>query len=825
MITTPIAEERVAHYRKSGETQRLERHLLETSFLASTFARKVNLSLAGELVGLLHDLGKYSDEFQQYLRSSVGIEEQDGDNQHIGFRKAKGKVDHSSAGAQRLWRGLRDGSPTDRVVGEILALCIASHHSGLIDCVDASGADLLSRRIAKPEELSHGEEAWAKADASVRQRYNELITSDRLKTEVRDLISDLGRTDQSKTARYFKLGLLVRFLLSCLLDADRINTADFDRPWLGESRLKGQYESWQVLLDRLELHLSRFVDDTQIDQLRRDVSAHCLAASERKPGIFTLTVPTGGGKTLASLRFALHHAARHQMERVIYVIPYTSIIDQNAEQVRQILEPETCEVATGSIVLEHHSNLLPERHSWRNKLLTENWDAPVVFTTMVQLLDALFGGGTRGARRMHQLAKSIVIFDEIQTLPIKCVHLFNNAMNFLVDHCGSTVLLCTATQPILHEVNERKGAIRLSQQSELMPDVSALFQTLSRVQVLDRRKPGVWTNAEVAQLAVKETSSSRTCLVVVNTKSAAQALYFLCRDQLPPKSIFHLSTNMCAAHRKECLRKIKELIAPECGSQVLCISTQLIEAGVDLDFGSAIRFVAGLDSIAQASGRCNRHGHRALGKVHIVNPEEDKSEMISDIRIGRQAAMRVLDEIAGDGGINPLSPEVMYQYFHYYFFERRHQMDYPVTTQEHERSDTLLNMLSENKAAVSSATQPITNYLRQSFKTAAELFKSIDSPTEGVIVPYGDGASIVARLAIESEPEEQLRLLRQAQQFTVNVFPQIMRRLQAQDALREAPEGTGILCLDERYYHPEFGLTESPIDNTEVRHFKDTQYH
>lgn len=198
-MTAPIIGQCVAHYRETGEVQSLERHLLETSALASTFAQKIDLPLAGELVGLLHDLGKYSEEFQQYLRSIAGLQEQDGDDQPIDSKKQRGNVDHSSAGAQRVWEGFRSGSPANRVVGEILALCIASHYSGLIDCVDAAGADLLSRRIAKPEVLSHRDEAWAKADISVRKRYNELITSDSLKTKVRDLVADLGQTEPSKT--------------------------------------------------------------------------------------------------------------------------------------------------------------------------------------------------------------------------------------------------------------------------------------------------------------------------------------------------------------------------------------------------------------------------------------------------------------------------------------------------------------------------------------------------------------------------------------------------------------------------------------------------
>ncbi|MDD5724500.1 MAG: DEAD/DEAH box helicase [Syntrophales bacterium] len=245
-----------------------------------------------------------------------------------------------------------------------------------------------------------------------------------------------------------------------------------------------------------------------MDEIRKEVSAHCLDAAKQPGGLFTLTVPTGGGKTLASLRFALHHAKEYGMDRIIYIIPFTSIIDQNAQVVREILEPEECPGDAGRIVLEHHSNIGADIQSWKEKLLTENWDAPVVFTTMVQLLETLFGGGTRGARRMHQLANVVIVFDEIQTLPIKCVHLFNNAVNFLVDHCGSTVILCTATQPLLGAVDQKKGALELSEKNELMPNVGKLFIDLKRVHVHDCRKSLGWTYSEIAALAVEQVNAN-----------------------------------------------------------------------------------------------------------------------------------------------------------------------------------------------------------------------------------------------------------------------------------------------------------------------------
>lgn len=814
------AEQFIAHRRANGDCQPLHQHLLEVSGLAETFASKLGLGLHGRLIGLVHDLGKYSSEFQRYLRSALGMLEQDVDEDYIDPRAHKGKIDHSTAGAQTLWQALSSRGQIEGVVGQVLSLCVASHHSGLIDCLTVDGTDQFSTRMQKNDRSSHRCEAWGSADKAIAEQCDKVLQDPDLVPAFRRALERICREDKHEGLLRFKVGLLVRFLFSCLIDADRLNTADFETPKTAKQRLSGHYQDWPVLVDRLETRLSEFPRDGHIDDLRSEVSNHCLAAAERNKGTFTLTVPTGGGKTFASLRFGLHHAEKHGMDRIIYVIPYTSIIDQNADETRKVLEPDG--VQAESVVLEHHSNLTPEKQTWRNKLLSENWDAPVVFTTMVQFLETLFGSGTRGPRRLHQLANAVIIFDEIQTLPVNCVHLFNNAINFLVEQCHSTALLCTATQPLLHRVDETRGAMRLTgPDSEIMRDVKGLFDQLTRVEVLDERKPGGWSHEDVAHLAVREVESSGSCLVIVNTKSAARSIYRLCQATAPGLPIHHLSTNMCPSHRKFSLAKIRDLLGSGSNSRVICVSTQLIEAGIDVDFGAVIRFSAGLDSIAQAAGRCNRHGKRKTGRVHVVNPSEDKSEMLTDICIGKQVTERVLQELStssADRRKNVLSPEAMNLYFRYYFFERRGEMSYPVTAKVVGRDDTLLNMLSENSMAVHAVGESTPNYLRQSFKTAANAFKSIDSPTQGVVVPYEEGVEVIAELSAAFEVETQFKLLRRSQQYTVNVFPQVLKRLQQRDALHEVQEGTGILYLDSRYYDAEFGLSEDPVNELEMQH-------
>ena len=312
-----------------------------------------------------------------------------------------------------------------------------------------------------------------------------------------------------------------------------------------------------------------------------------------------------------------------------------------------------------------------------------------------------------------------------------------------------------------------------------------------------------------------------SCLVIVNTKNAAQALYRSCKE-VKDIPAYHLSTSMCPAHRKEILREIRERLDKKLPT--LCFSTQLIEAGVDVDFGAVIRYTAGLDSIAQAAGRCNRNGRSKMGHVHVINPKDENLGMLPDIRIGREKAERVLDEYdANPDGFehDRIGLEAMKRYYTYYFFARQNEMDYPLSAKVIGHDDTLLNLLSANSVATTEhgvqTGQKPNIYLHQSFMSAARAFKAIDAPTRGVIVQYGEaGRAIVADLCAAYLPDKEFDLLRRAQQFTVNIFPNVLERLEKENAVKEIQEGTCILYLDYRYYSDEFGLSETPVRNMEV---------
>lgn len=817
----------IAHIRKDGVRQTLRAHLQGVAIRSKENAEKLDLSRSGEIIGLLHDLGKYSRSFQHYLKSAVGIYDQDIDDEYVDAVSLKGKIDHSTAGAQFLWVILEQKGAVGSVTGQLLALCIVSHHSGLIDCLEPEGQDVFRNRINKLDEKTHLAEVRSCADEDILTRAKALLDSPELIGETKNLLSALKLKEKNERPLYQQIGLAVRFLFSCLIDADRIDTANFEQEKVAANRPEGGYVPWVVLIERLEKALSAFAPRYPIDRLRQQISAECKDAAVRSAGIYTLTVPTGGGKTLASLRFALHHAEQRKLDRIIYVIPFTSIIDQNAKVVRDILEPDDIPQDKGKVVLEHHSSVTPEKQTWREKMLCENWDAPVVYTTMVQLLETLFGSGTRGARRMHQLANAVLIFDEIQTLPIRCVHLFNNAINFLSEQCNSTVVLCTATQPLLHNVAVDQGAIRLAEGPEIVSDVRQLFADLKRVEIIDQRRLNGWSFAEIADLASSEVERAGSCLVIVNTKDAAKQVFLASQKSVDAESLFHLSTDMCPMHRKSELAKIKSRL--EAGLPTLCVSTQLIEAGVDVDFGVVIRSMAGLDSIAQAAGRCNRNGKSAQGRVHLVNPSDEHVtlEYLKDIAIGRDKVASVLDfflETPERYGHDLLGPQALADYYIHYFFERQEDMGYPVSSKEAKaigRNDSLLSLLSENRVSLVEAgckgAQISTRLLNQSFMSAAEAFKAIDSPTQGVVVPWGKaGADLIGRLHGAYDISLEGELLREAQQFTVNVFPHVFDKLSKAGALHAIKEGVRIFSLDPRYYSKQFGLATEPVSLMET---------
>lgn len=800
----------IAHCRESDQkTQSVWTHLEAVSSHCQCFSEKISCGEAGRLLGLLHDLGKYSKAFQQYIRSSTGMLDPDRDDAWVDAAGMKGKIDHSTAGAQWVWQHIgRYGGP-GRLMAHVLAVCLASHHGGLLDCLDPVGKNIFLKRMGKENSATHLTECLSGCDEKIKTKLDQLISKKTLQTCWLKILSIIAPQQQEPDRlKHFRLGFLCRFLFSCLLDADRIDSADFEHPENRKYRRTGPVD-WQAAITKFEQHIAGFEARNEVDTIRSRISRQCLTRSDAPQGIYTLSVPTGGGKTLSSMRFALHHAKKHQLDHIFYIIPYTSIIDQNAKVIREILDRENDGLPW---VLEHHSNLDPEKQTWHTKLTAENWDTPVIFTTMVQFLEAMFGGGTRGPRRLHNLARSVLIFDEIQCLPVNCVHLFCNGLNFLVNHTGSTAVLCTATQPLLGRVNREYGALELSTENELVHDVEQLFKDLKRVRIVHQIRNSGWSREDISDLAISRVQSSGNCLVVVNTKKWARQLYKQCFQNLAAAGqqdavkIFHLSTSLCPAHRRLILDQVIECLYRE--EPVLCISTQLIEAGVDIDFNTVIRFLAGLDSIAQAAGRCNRNGRLEQGEVVVLNPAEEQISMLEDIRVGKDKARRVMAESEHD---DLLAPMAINRYFQYYFYERADLMRYPLSGDL--ANTTLLDLLADNPCNVGREQdrEKAMFMLQQSFKTAGREFAAIDAPTKPVIVQYGKGKEIIAELATRYEPWQAKELLRKAQKFSVNLFPHDWKKIEQEKAIFPLWEGEDVYYLDAQYYSDEFGVTTEPV--------------
>lgn len=834
----------VAHVRHvDGAIQTVASHLFGVGEKAASLVRKLGLDRAGEIQGLLHDFGKYSAQFRDYINSATGrltanSLNQDIDGEWVDAKGLKGRIDHSTAGAQWVYQtllGIAGDASVDRkkeLCAQMLALCIASHHSGLIDCIDADGNNAFKKRITKDDKDTHLAECLKNADPALLEKASELCSAE-LVDEIWAVVQRILKTPEvSDKVKEFQLGMLTRFMFSTLIDADRIDSADFENPQNAAHRTVGKPD-WEIPIRRLELHLQKIASITDvkpsaIDHIRQDISNKCKDRAIAEQGIYTLSVPTGGGKTLASLRYALHHAKTYGLDRIIFIIPYTSIIEQNAKAVREVIESEA---DAKSWVLEHHSNLESEKQTWQSKLFAQNWDSPIVFTTMVQFLEACFSGGTQSPRRFHQLARAVLVFDEIQTLPIQCVHMFCNTLNFFVEHAQTTVLLCTATQPLLDEVPEPKyGELQLSEDHELVGDSAALgevFAELDRVEIINQCDVKGWSLDALCDFVLEQFQQTQSVLVIVNTKDWAQKLYRACQDKgveqkkyLDQEALFHLSTNQCAAHRKALLdgpggikRRLKA------GKPVLCISTQLIEAGVDVSFACVVRFLAGLDSIAQAAGRCNRHGElkdaagqSVKGKVFVVRPDREGTEMLTEIEVGKGCAQRVLNEIAsGDLQGKAVSPEAIGRYFKYFFHDRKEQMCYPLSDGS---GRNLLAMLADNRRGQGGnggnnyrrALQGKEKLLMQSFMQAGKAFKAIDAPTQAVIVQIGRGKRLVERLeALHPSNPDFYRLLRLAQKFSVNVFPHSWKKLQEAGAVSELHD-TGVYYLLKQHYDQAFGL-------------------
>lgn len=715
----------LAHIRPSAAGWReheLEDHLMEVGQLAARFAEPFGSSDWACLAGLWHDLGKYRTAFQEYIRSASGYEA------HI--ETAPGRVDHSTAGAIHALDKL------GAIRGRILAYLIAGHHAGLADWEGDTVGPVLAPRLQKRQLL----------DESLAQAIPETIRN--------------PAPPGSKPAQGTDPALWIRMLFSCLVDADFLDTEAFMDPPRAERR-QG-YPTLTELLSCFEAHmqgLTTEVSDTPVNRIRARILARCEQQATQPPGLFSLSVPTGGGKTLSSLAFALRHAITHGRRRIIYVIPYTSIIEQTADVFRDIF---------GDAVLEHHSNLDSDRETPRSRLACENWEAPIIVTTAVQFFESLFAARTSRVRKLHNIVDAVVILDEAQLLPPDFLTPILHVIDQLRTHYGVSFVLSTATQPALHPQQSFDWRFKgLTDIREIMDSPEQLHHDLKRITV--RTPDDLLSGISWEELA-EELQQHPSVLCIVDRRDDCRELF-----RLMPKGALHLSGLMCGQHRSEVIAIIKQRIKDR--DPVRVISTQLIEAGVDVDFPVVYRALAGLDSIAQAAGRCNREGLMdGPGRVVVFVPP--RPAPVGHLRQAQDCGRQLLGKALDD----PLAPEHFTS-----FFQQLYWMKGDAGLDRHD----IQGLLKANRD------------LMFSFRSAADRFRIIDDSQQApVIVRYGASSDLIRQLE-NSEPERWL--LRKLQRYVVNLPRYRHQTLVQNGEIREIHPGIFVQAF-EGLYHRDLGL-------------------
>ncbi|MEW5837795.1 MAG: CRISPR-associated helicase Cas3' [Pseudomonadota bacterium] len=736
-------ERSIAHVARVAATQEwrephdLAEHLQCVAARAAEFAQGFGSEWA-ELASRWHDLGKYRTRFQKYIRQVSGFEALDA---HI--ENKPGRSPHSTAGALLVCDRFNEA-------GRVPAYLIAGHHAGLDNW--HSG---LHERLNDPASRQELDEALAQNPPT------SLLDTGAFHPDVHTMSVPGGTKG---------FALWVRMLFSCLVDADFLDTETYMNPDKAAGR-----EGWPempLLLAQFNQHmekLAEMAEPTPVNALRADILAQCRAKAAEAPGLFSLTVPTGGGKTLSSLAFALEHAKTHGKRRIIYVIPYTSIIEQTADIFRDIF---------GDAVIEHHSNAEadPAQENHKSRLACENWDAPIIVTTNVQFFESLFAAKTSRCRKLHNIVNSVVVLDEAQLLPPEFLQPIVDTLNLLTKHYGVTVVISTATQPVLTSrryFDAKQNFAGLENVREIMADPDDLYLRLERVHVT--LPADLKTSTDWDTLAGK-LGTHDTVLAIVNRRNDARELW-----QRMPEGTLHLSALMCGAHRSQVIAMIRARL--KSGIPTRVISTQLVEAGVDVDFPVVYRALAGLDSIAQAAGRCNREGKLAHGEVVVFVPPAGKLPDL--VKKGIEKSISVLHDVSE----SPLTRPLFARYFEQFY--------YACNLDQHDIAGLL---------KVDGRT------LAVNFRTAAEKFKLIqDEDRVPVVVLYrgldDTDDSVDKWLSTLRKEGPQRCLMRKLQRYTVSIHRREAMKLLEQGDIEELMPGLYVQVSDV-LYHPVLGLLQ-----------------
>lgn len=762
--------------------QSVEDHCKSVANIAKDILSPVGYGNIAYLAGVLHDIGKFTPDFANYIWKATK-----------GETVKRGSVNHTFAAVKYVMSKYSYGKnyALDYLY-EFLAIAMGSHH-GLLD-VNRDGINAYDKRINYDNPYYNDILKLTEKYCITQKDYKTL--SDKALEEVNSFVIEVCTDNRiqekckgnSDTALLFFYALFTRLITSAIVSGDRQDTASFmlDEP------IKDKKADWKKLAAHIDDYINSLPIKHDIDNARAYISNACKDAADKKSGVYRLDVPTGGGKTYASLRYAVNHAAKYNKRRIFFVMPLLSIIEQNAADIRNVVNDD-------SLILEHHSDVVNETDNDdaadNKKLLTDFWTAPIIITTLVQMLNTFYSHKMSSVCRFSSLVNSIIVFDEVQTVPYKMLSLFNFAISFLATYCNTTIILCSATQPYLEEVHYPL----LCEADDLVVLPEEVKEKFKRVEIINESSMDI---SGVVNFANDIIDQNYSLLIVCNTKNEAAEIYNKI-DNAETK--YYLSSAMCTNHRKAIVAKIKNDL--DNNVKVVCVSTQVIDTGVNVSFERVIRLQAGLDSIIQTAGRCNRHGECDIGYTYIIKLNGEKLTMLPDIENGKNATSSLLVETRyNDKYKDLMSPESIKRYYTK-LYKNSHGAD----------QDYYISNLGKNMVQLL-ANDPENEYLLNiSAKTAGQNFYVINDDTVQVVVPYKEGDKIIGEFLSNTylDLHQTLDLIKRAKGYTVSCYPNQIEKL-TNDKAVTILETTGIYLLTNlSYYNEELGLLNEP-DNTAI---------
>lgn len=763
-----------------GREESVAEHTEKTAYLCEKKGKRCGLSQVMSVCAILHDMGKNKKKFNDYLHADANTRQ-----------KLRGTIAHASTGAKYLYDKYHSDNASDvKLLTELISYAVAAHH-GIFDCVDNDHADLFFNKMDKVEdydEARHNAEHDYLDKAGLDQRFTGALEEfNNIQNQIKGLHTKLKSMMQAKNAsdlketamncRLFLFSCLQRLILSFLIDSDWEATSDFmaqidtfskqtDIHNIKVFEKAGENFKNYMQKKQQEINQAKLTKkEKEILDARNALQQECREFAKHPAGIYCLPLPTGGGKTLSGLAYALEYCRQHpETERIIYVSPFISITEQNAGVFRDAIGEDKW-------ILEHHSsvvrNEVNEDEDYRNRSVSRydiNWEEPFICTTFVQFMNTLFSDRSESIRRMHRLVNSVVIIDEVQSMPLKCVHTFNYMINFLNAVCNTDIILCTATQPTLAET---AYPVCYSEPKHMISDVDRWFRLFDRVKIHTPEAGQKYTFESLGNELAEQTETFQSILVVLNTKSAVKKLYDLLKEK--EINVRYLTTNLCAQHRSDKIEEIQKILKRR-QENIVVVSTNLIEAGVDISFECVYRSMTGLDSLAQSAGRCNRNGELEYGIINLITLENENTGNMAELLQNSRVAERIIHQYNEEDRVDSLlMPQWMERYFQQVYSYASDQMNFPI----HKTGTNIIKLLSNGFGV-----EKRKNLLNPAYKSAGQAYKVIDDHSLGVIVPYGKGAEIIEAMQNTTDLTEIKTYIRQAQRYTVNVRENLLNRFE-----------------------------------------------